>query len=161
MEAETGNTEIESSFYEALAELFKRGRLSSHFSSDYDTIDQLCLVLKLILDKIESVGLNCHYPPTFLFIQDLPKTQRFKINRNHWNVDLIAECSEAERLKDEILESFILVQRTAHLFLNSSLLDGAKRALLCELLPRTTYWILFIQQYSGFQSSLECSWFLG
>lgn len=54
-------------------------------------------------------------------------------------MDLLAECKEAERLKDEILECFALVQRAAHLFLgnfNSPLIESAKHAVLCEFFVR-------------------------
>lgn len=48
---------------------------------------------------------------------------------------MLAECPKAEGLKDEILESFVLAQRAAHLFLNnpdSSLFRSAKKAVLCK-----------------------------
>ncbi|KAI6176990.1 hypothetical protein M3Y97_00858500 [Aphelenchoides bicaudatus] len=118
MEAEIANAEIDSDFFDALAELFRRGQLHKMYTNDYQAVEHLCLFLRLILDNVE---------------RDLPKTQRFKINRTHWNVDLVAECKDAERLKDEILESFSLVQRAAYLFLNSNtspLIKSAKYAVL-------------------------------
>lgn len=56
MGPEMGNAEIDSTFYDALTELFRRGKLNEHYSNDYYTIEHLCLVLRLILDNVEKIS---------------------------------------------------------------------------------------------------------
>lgn len=69
METEIGNAEINAHFYNALDELFKRGKLHKHFKDDYQTIENLCLFLRLILDNIEKVTMKstqfCHLTSDF------------------------------------------------------------------------------------------------
>jgi hypothetical protein len=55
MEAEVGSVQMNAEFYNALSELFRRGRLHKQFKDDYQTVEQLCLTLRLILDNIEKV----------------------------------------------------------------------------------------------------------
>jgi hypothetical protein len=56
MEAEIGNAEIDTDFYIALGELFRRGRLDKHYTGDYHAVEHLCLTLRLILDNVERVS---------------------------------------------------------------------------------------------------------
>lgn len=109
---------METEFFTAFTTLFNRSKLSN-YSNHFISITNMYSILLLILDQLE---------------RNLPKTDRFKINSNHWNVELKGE--NAELLKDEILESFILVQRAAHvfskksLFLNKVYFKEAKRSVL-------------------------------
>ncbi|KAI6240837.1 Huntingtin [Aphelenchoides fujianensis] len=86
--ATSWDTPIGSDFYSALHELFHRAEMKEYTTNDYFAVEHLCLAF--------------------------PKALRFKLNRNHWNVDLKSECTISERLKEEILESFNLIQRAAH-----------------------------------------------
>lgn len=54
MEAEIVNSEISTDFYDALTEMFKRGELDKRYSDDYYAIENLCLLLRLILDSLEK-----------------------------------------------------------------------------------------------------------
>lgn len=56
MEAEMENLEIGSDFYKALTELFHRGNLHELYANDYKAIENLCLVLRLILDNVEKIS---------------------------------------------------------------------------------------------------------
>lgn len=64
MEAEILNLQIDSGFYDALNELFKRGRVEEHYSNDYHAIENLCLFLRLILDNLEKMSLLLWLFPT-------------------------------------------------------------------------------------------------
>ena len=48
------NFEIGPDFYEALAELFYRGKLEDYCSNDYLAVEHLCQLLGLVLDDLEK-----------------------------------------------------------------------------------------------------------
>ncbi|KAI6201528.1 Huntingtin [Aphelenchoides besseyi] len=100
IEANVLGTTVGCDFYKALQELFYRSNIKDYFANDYLSIEHLCQFLRLLIENLE---------------QSVPKASRFKMNRNHWKVDLKSECTTSERLKEEILESFNLIQRAAHL----------------------------------------------
>jgi hypothetical protein len=58
MEAETSGSELGPDFYNALTELLYRGNIHKHYENDYNIVENLCLVLRLILDNVEKISLG-------------------------------------------------------------------------------------------------------